>query len=176
MHIFARDAASDVMRAVADTWPLFSRAGHCLRSGCTLTGVLLVIVPVTDCAAKSFSSDMCCATPLMACKWIVANSDHFLVRTSVDFDKASSSSSLVKPRVSSIFFSFDAFAFFQGFGLSTSSTSGVLHLSCLLGSGVVLTESCPSSSLVSTSPPWFLSCCCDSVCSSLSSRGPCYCW
>ena len=156
-----------------DTWPLFSWAGHCLRSGCALTGVVLAIVSVTDCAAKSFSSDMCYATPLMASKCTAANSDHFLVRTSVDFNKASSSSSLVKPGVSSIFFSFDAFAFFRGCGLSTSSTSGVLRLSCLLGSGVVLTESCPSSSSVSTSPPWLLSFYCDSIYSSLSSRGPC---
>ena len=175
MLISTRDATSAMMRAVVDTWPLFSRAGHCLRSGCTLTGVLLVIVPVTDCAAKSFSSDMCCVTPLMASKCAAANSDHLLVRTSVDFDKATSSSSLVKPGVSSTFLSLDAFVFFQCCGLFTSSTSGVLRFSCLLGSGVVLTESYPSSSSVSTSPPCLLSCYCDSVCSSLSSRGPCCC-
>ena len=159
-----------MIRAAADIWPLCSRAGHCLMSGCALTGVLLATVLVTNCAAKSFSFDM----PLvMDCNYAVVNSDHFLVRNSVDFDKASSSSSLFRPVVSSMFFSFDAFAFFQDRSLSTSSTSGDLRLSCLLGSGVVLTESFPSSSSVSISSPWLLSFCCDSVYSSLSSRGTC---
>ena len=153
MLISTWDAASVMMRAAVDTWPLFSRASFCLRSGYVLTGVPLATVAVTDCTARSFNSDMCCVTPLMASKCAAENSDHFLVRTSVDFDKATSSSSLVKLGVSSTLLSLDAFVFFRCCGLFTSSTSGVLRFSFLLGSGIVLTESCPSSSSVSTSPP-----------------------
>ena len=92
MLISAQDAASVIIRAAVDTWPLFSRAGHCLRSGYALTGVLLATVPITDFTAKSLSSEMCFATLVMASSCVATNYDHCLVRTLVDFDKASSSS------------------------------------------------------------------------------------
>ena len=53
MLIYERDVASVIMRAALDTCPLFSLAGHCLVSGCTVTGTVLVVAPVADFYANS---------------------------------------------------------------------------------------------------------------------------
>ena len=76
------------MRVALETWPLLSLAGHCLRSGGALSGTVLAEAPVSDFSVKSFNSEMCFATPVMACSCVAANSDHFLVRTSVDLEIA----------------------------------------------------------------------------------------
>ena len=88
MLISEQDAASVIMRASLDTCPLFSLTGHCLVSGRALTGVLLAAAPVADFFAKFFSSEITRATSMSASRCAAANSDHFLVRTSVDFLRA----------------------------------------------------------------------------------------
>ena len=88
MLISARDAASVMMSAALDTCPRCSLTDHCLVSGCTGTGALLTAVPVADFSANSFSSEIHFAMSVMASRCVTANSDHFLVRTSMDFDRA----------------------------------------------------------------------------------------
>ena len=89
MLISEQDAVSVIMSATLDTCPLFSLAGHCLVSSHTLTGVLQQAAAlVVDFFAKSFSSEIPRATSVSASRCAAANSDHFLVRTSVDFVRA----------------------------------------------------------------------------------------
>ena len=88
MLICERDVASVIVRAALDTWPLLSLAGHCLVSGCALTGVLLAVVPVADFSANSLSSEIRCATLVTVERCVATNSDHFLVRDSMEFDRA----------------------------------------------------------------------------------------
>ena len=88
MLICERDAASVIVRAILDTCPLLSLAGHYLVSDYAPTGALLAVAPVADISAKSFSSVILCATPVSASRCVAANSDHFLVKNSVDFIRA----------------------------------------------------------------------------------------
>ena len=88
MLICDLDATSVIIRAALGTCPLLFLAGHCLISGCALTGALLAAAPVADFSAKSFSSVILCAMPLSASMCVAANFDHLLVRTSVDFVRA----------------------------------------------------------------------------------------
>ena len=88
MLISARDAASVMMRAAVDTWPLFSQAGHCLRSGCALTRELLTTVLIADFVANSFSSETLLATPVSAVSCTSVNCAHLLVNAWVDFARA----------------------------------------------------------------------------------------
>ena len=113
MLISERDAASVIMSVVLDTCPLFYLTVQCLVSRHALTRVLLAVTPVADFSAKSFSSEIPRATPVSASRCVAANSDHFLVRTFVDFVRAWSSSSVVRASSSSIFLSLDAFVFFR---------------------------------------------------------------
>ena len=88
MLICEQDAASVIMRVALGTCPLLSLAGHCLVSGCALTGALLAAAPVADLSAKSFSSVILCATPVSTSRCVAANSNHFLVNFFVDFVRA----------------------------------------------------------------------------------------
>ena len=88
MLISARDAASVMMREIVDTWPLFSRPGHCLRSGYALTGVLLAVVLIADFVANSFSSETLLATPVSAASCTFVNYAHLLVNSWVEFARA----------------------------------------------------------------------------------------
>ena len=112
MLICERDAASVIMRAALDTCLLLSLASHCLVFSCVLTRTLLVVVPVVDFSANSFSSEIHCATPVKASSCVAANCDHLLVSASVEFVRAWSSSSIITMGSSMILVPFDAFAFF----------------------------------------------------------------
>ena len=88
MLICEQDVVSVMMRAALGNFPLLSLVVHCLLFGCALTGVLLAAAPVADHFAKSFNSVIFYATPVSASRCVAVNSDHFLVRTSMDFVKA----------------------------------------------------------------------------------------
>ena len=88
MLICERDAASVIMRAALGTCPLLFLAGHCLISVYAPTGALLAAAPVVDFSINSFISEIHCAMPVRESRCVAANSDHFLVRNSVDFDRA----------------------------------------------------------------------------------------
>ena len=88
MLISEQEAASVIMSVALDTCPLFSLAGHYLVSSHTLTVVLLAVALVADFSAKSFNSKIPRDTSVSASRCVAANSDHFLVRTSVDFVRA----------------------------------------------------------------------------------------
>ena len=139
--------------------------------------MLLVAVLCTDFAASSFSSDTLFAIPESPARCNSANSDHFLVSVVVDCSRVCSSSSSVTVATSSIYLSFDAFAFLRDCGLVTSATSGDLRFVCGLRSDMVLTDSsfCPSYSSCLLSPSWPSSSICESLRSSLSSNGLCCC-
>ena len=140
------------MRAMLDTWPLLSLAGHCLISCCTVPGALLAAVLVADFSSNSFSSEILCTMPVSVVRCVSANCDHLLVNTPLEFVRALSRSSNITVGSSLIFFPFDAFVFFLGWGLVTSCASRDLRLSGRLGFEIVLTDYSSSSSS-SSSPP-----------------------
>ena len=77
-----------------------------------LIGTLLVVAPVMDFFANSFSSEIRCVTLVRESRCVAANCDHLLVSASVDFVRAWSSSSIVMMESLTIFVPFDTFAFF----------------------------------------------------------------
>ena len=79
-----RDATSGMINAALGTDPILFRRGHCRVSSSSVTGALLVGVPLGLLSERTFNSPILCATFVIKCNCLFSNAVHLLSRTSVD--------------------------------------------------------------------------------------------